>query len=133
MERFAIVLLLCLAPAAHAQHVYKCTSGKSVSYQSEPCAGAPDRVWDAPPDAIDPAILRQNQYNQQEMDRRSQAVRPGYRAPMRATGASIGLSRNQSECDAAKAQRAAAYERMGSRRTFEQSRFWDNRVYDACR
>lgn len=116
MERFAIVLLLCLAPAAHAQHVYKCTSGK-----------------DAPPDAIDPAILRQNQYNQQEMDRRSQAVRPGYRAPMRATGASIGLSRNQSECDAAKAQRAAAYERMGSRRTFEQSRFWDNRVYDACR
>lgn len=35
MERFVVMLLLCIAPAAQAQHVYKCTQGKSVSYQSD--------------------------------------------------------------------------------------------------
>ncbi|KRG78084.1 hypothetical protein ABB30_05000 [Stenotrophomonas ginsengisoli] len=133
MERFVVMLLLCIAPAAQAQHVYKCTQGKSVSYQSEPCAGAADRVWHAPPEVIDPAIQRQNQYTQQEMDRRAREQRSGYRAPSRATGASIGVSRNQSACDSAKARRAAAYEQLGTRRTFEQSRFWDNQVYDACK
>lgn len=133
MERFVVVLLLFVAPVVHAQHVYKCTVGKSVSYQSEPCAGAPDRVWHAPPEVIDPAIQRQNQYTQQEMDRRAQAQRSGYRVPSRPTGASIGIARNQSACDRAKAERVAAYERLGTRRTFDQSRFWDNQVYDACK
>lgn len=133
MERFVVVLLLFVAPAVHAQHVYKCTVGKSVSYQSEPCAGTPDRVWHAPPEVIDPAIQRQNQYTQQEMDRRAQAQRSVYRAPSRPTGAAIGIARNQSACDRAKAERAAAYERLGTRRTFDQSRFWDNQVYDACK
>ena len=133
MERFVVVLLLFVAPIVQAQHVYKCTVGKSVSYQSEPCAGEPDRVWHAPPEVIDPAIERQNQYTQQEMDRRAQTQRSSYRAPSRATGASIGISRNQSACDHAKSERAAAFERLGTRRTFEQSRFWENRVYDACK
>lgn len=133
MERFVIVLLLCFAPAVQAQHVYKCTTGKSVSYQSEPCAGTPDRVWHAPPEVIDPAIQRQNQHTQQEMDRRAQAQRNSYRPQPRPMGASIGIARNQSACDRAKAERAAAYERLGTRRTFDQSRFWDNQVYDACK
>ena len=133
MERFIVVLLLLVAPIVQAQHVYKCTVGKSVSYQSEPCAGAPDRVWHAPPDVIDPAIQRQILYTQQEMDRRAQSQRSGTRTSSRSTGASIGVARNQSACDRAKAERAAAYERLGTRRTFNQSRFWDNHVYDACK
>lgn len=109
MNRLIVLCWLFVVPAGHAQHVYKCTSGLSVSYQSQPCSGTTEAIWHAPPATIDPAIEQHNQAVRQEMDRR------------------------QSACDRARAARTAAYARLGTRRTFEQSRLWDNRVFDACR
>lgn len=137
MERsslaFVLALLACSADSS-AQYVYKCTTGNQVSYQSEPCSGTPARVWHAPPETIDPAIAEHNARIREQMDRRSrQGVTPGPARNGGPVGAAIGIARDQRACDRARAERDAAFDRLGSRRTFEQSRYWDNRVYDACR
>lgn len=134
MNRLIVLCWLFVVPAGHAQHVYKCTSGLSVSYQSQPCSGTTEATWHAPPATIDPAIEQHNQAVRQEMDRRRAATAPTRkRAVSRPAGAAIGIARDQSACDRARAARTAAYARLGTRRTFEQSRLWDNRVFDACR
>ena len=134
MERLIVALLLACAPWAQAQNVYKCTAGGTVSYQSEPCSSGPaDRVWHAPPEVIDPAIRQRNAVVQQEMDRRSRSQRSSQQAGSWPHGAAIGMAADTLRCEQAKAERRSAFERLGNRRTFAQSRSWDDRVYNACK
>jgi len=130
----ALLALLACSGSASAQYVYKCSQGNQVSYQSQPCSGEAARVWHAPPQPIDPAIAAHNARIQEQMDRRSRAAAtatPGRSS--RPVAAAIGIARDQPACDRARAERDAAFARLGTRRTFEQSRHWDNRVFAACR
>lgn len=139
MERSSCVIVLaallaCSTPA-RAQYVYKCSIGSQVSYQSEPCSGEPAKVWHAPAETVDPANTAHNARIAAHMDARAQAQvqTPARPRSSRAVGTAIGIARDQAVCDRARAERKAAYERLGTRRTFEQSRSWDSRVHAACR
>jgi len=70
MKRW-IWVLVAFCPAANAQQVYKCVSGKDVSYQSSPCAGPAAKTWDAVP-VPEPSNAEQwRQYRiRQELQRR---------------------------------------------------------------
>ncbi|MBB4124862.1 hypothetical protein GGR77_000133 [Xanthomonas translucens] len=117
------------AVPVHAQQVYKCISGKQVSYQSAPCAtGQAAKAWDATPQPIDPYQERRLQAISDEL-RASNAPAPVYRT----TGASVGLARDANACESARAGREAAYKAVGVRRSFELSSYWDNRVQQACK
>lgn len=135
MEVRAFVLLaLCWACPAAAQQVYKCVDGGNTVYQSDPCAtGQAVKRWDAVPEAPNAHGQARLDAIQRELDarRRSEArVRPPQGA---VSGAAISQYRDPHACATAKAQRAAAFEAAGSRRTFELTRQMDDRVFDACK
>lgn len=131
--RVLVLVLLCCSGNAAAQKVHKCVEGRDTVYQSEPCAsGQAARTWDAKPDAPDAQQTARLQAIQRELEARKRPqshVRP--RRPVR-QGAAISMYRNPERCEAARAQRAAAFEAAGSRRTFELTRRMDDLVYDAC-
>lgn len=128
------VLLAGLAASSGAQSVYKCRDAKGQPvYQSEPCPEAEKR-WDTQPSTTtwDDYYKRQAADRKIASDRR--AVRQGNQRLLsgEATGAEVSV-RNAGACETAKQQRAAAYERMGMRRTMQASRYWDDLVWDACK
>lgn len=134
MKTLILIPALLLATPAWAGNVYKCAQGQQVSYQSTPCAaGVASRIWAAPPDPpaapVEPQIQRP-QPVRETRERRQQSPRTGRPA---ARGARIGMAGDQNACDRARASQKAAYERLGLRRTFAQSRHWDQRVASACR
>jgi len=135
MEVRAFVLLaLCLAGPAAAQQVYKCVDGGNTVYQSDPCAsGRAEKRWDAVPEAPNPDRQARLAAMQRELEvRRRSGTR--VRSPQGAvSGVAISQYRDPHACEAAKAQRAAAFEAAGSRRTFELTRRMDDRVFDACK
>ncbi len=131
--RFMILGLALASPAA-AQQVHKCVDGNEVSYQSAPCSsGTSAKTWEAvpatEPSAAEAARLQRirNELAASNSTRTpSRVLRPGVE-----TRTGEVSARNQ--CDQVKAQRAAAYERVGMKRSFRFSSQWDNRVQQACR
>lgn len=129
--RILLVFLGALAVPAQAQQVYKCVTGKSVSYQSAPCvSGSAVKSWDATPQPEPSNAEISRRYRlQQEMDRRYAAqhsASSGY-------GSNVSSSQSSNACEAAKRQRDAVYAAAGIHRSFEVSSKMDNLVHDACR
>ncbi|HEY4583750.1 MAG TPA: hypothetical protein VIG88_12970 [Lysobacter sp.] len=131
MHRTIIAAALLLAAStAPAQTVYRCAvKGKPVSFQNEPCAGAPaTRIIDYVPDREAPPEVRRAAI-QREMDARH--------AAQRARAAHVFTqSRPSSEstsCWQAK-QARDAWERMNPlNRSVEISRYWQDYVFRHCR
>lgn len=127
------ILVICLLSAAgyvQAQQVFKCVSGKQVSYQSDPCPGQAQKAWDATPERVDPyQQQRLDQMRQEQAQRNSQ---PAVSQSSRSSGRAIPLGPDPNSCDRAKAERKAAYDRVGVHRTFEFSSRWDGIVQKAC-
>jgi len=123
--------LIVFSGGVSAQQVYKCVNGKQVSYQSDPCPGTAVKSWDATPEPVNPYLEQRLDAMRQEQAQRHVA-RPAQQRAGQPVGHSIQHGRNRNECDSAKADRAAAYEQLGVRRTFSQSSYWDNRVQQAC-
>ncbi|NYF19402.1 hypothetical protein HDC36_000839 [Xanthomonas sp. JAI131] len=129
--RVFLVVLVAVAAPAHAQQVYKCVSGKAVTYQSAPCvSGSAVKSWDAAP-VPEPsnAELWRRYRMQQELDQRYAAQH----SSSRAYGASVSGSQSGSACEAAKRQRDAVYKAAGLKRSFELSSRMDGQVHDACK
>ncbi len=133
MDGRNVVLLMCLVAApGQAQQVFKCVQGGTVSYQSAPCSGGEaSRTWDAVPEPERSPQERQRLAAiEQELARRNRPAAPPdpslrIARPARSAGSS--------QCEAAKAQREAAYRTVGLRRSFKFSSEWDKRVQQACR
>ncbi|WP_305805200.1 DUF4124 domain-containing protein [Stenotrophomonas sp. YIM B06876] len=132
MDVRLIIALMALAATANAQQVHKCVEGGNAIYQSAPCSsGAPVKSWDAHA-AADRSV---DEVHRLERIRRDLAVRNpphdrrrNYRVPGRTTRTVA-----PTQCEATRAQRAAAYEKAGMKRSFQLSSYWDNRVQQACK
>lgn len=127
--RWVLLLVVLAVSPTSAETIYRCkVRGGKVAIQNHPCeGGAPLSVrhLDSPPDTADAAVrLRAVQA---EMDRRNaQARQPAY---------SLGAPRRAARfdaCEDAKARRDEFFKRVGVRRTFDQLRWWDERVRKAC-
>ncbi len=129
LRGIVVVLLLVCSGSVAAQQVHKCVNGKQVSYQSEPCPGQVQKTWDATPQSVDPYLERRLDLMRQEQAQRNAAP---VRQQFRSTGRSIPLGQDQSACERAKAERKAAYDRVGVNRTFALSSHWDGIVQKAC-
>ncbi|MCC4603693.1 DUF4124 domain-containing protein [Xanthomonas campestris] len=128
--RFIAVLALAIVVPAHAQQVHKCRERGQVVYQSAPCpSGVAQRVWQAQPDPVNPALERRLAATAAQL--RSRNARP----VQSASGAYVhaSSSKDRHACDVVKAQRHAAYEAAGVHRSFALSSYWDNAVQDACK
>ncbi|MGV8958909.1 MAG: DUF4124 domain-containing protein [Stenotrophomonas sp.] len=132
MDVRLIIALMALATPASAQQVHKCIEGGNAIYQSAPCSsGAPVKSWDAQPEAVP----SKDEAHRLERIRRELAVRNlmlDHRSRRRETTRANRPPAPQ-QCEATKAQRAAAYERAGMKRSFQLSSNWDNRVQQACK
>ncbi|MGH8052633.1 MAG: DUF4124 domain-containing protein [Stenotrophomonas sp.] len=127
LSTFIIAFLLaCLfAATAHAQHVFKCSDGGNVSYQSLPCDGATLRSWEATPDVVDPSA-------QARIESLRRELRPERRASGRYRSSRSSKASPAAACERARSGRATAYAKAGLKRDFTLSSHWDNRVHDAC-
>ena len=129
------LLLAGLAASAGAQSVYKCRDAKGQPvYQSEPCPGAEKR-WDTQPSTT----TWDDYYKRQAAERKIAADRRHMRARANEisrgegpVGASVSTA-NADACRRAKAQRQAAYDVAGLKRSFQLSRQMDEMVYNACK
>ena len=103
-------------------------------YQSEPCPEAEKR-WDTQPSTT----TWDDYYKRQAAERKIAADRRHMRVRAREISAGEGpvgtsvSTPNADACARAKAARAQAYEAMGTKRSFEASRRWDETVWDACK
>lgn len=132
--RTFVLVALCWAGPAAAQQVYKCVDGGNTVYQSDPCAsGQAVKSWDAVPETPDPHGQARLDAMQRELDARRRSRTRGRSAQGAVLGAAISQYRDPHACETAKAQRAAAFEAAGLRRTFELTRRMDDRVFDACK
>jgi hypothetical protein len=132
---FLSILAVAAVPArAHAQQVYKCVSGKQVSYQSAPCpTGQAAKAWDATPVAEPSNAERWRLYRiQQQLDRRYASDRAALSAGG-GYGASVPSEQSSYACESAKRQRAVVYEAAGLKRSFELSSQQDEQVRNACK
>lgn len=129
------MLLAGVAVSAGAQSVYKCRDAKGQPvYQSEPCPGAEKR-WDTQPSTTtwDDYYKRQAAEKKIAADRRHMRERARQLSTVAGpVGATVG-SANSDQCARAKRARDQAYEAMGSKRSFEASRQWDETVWNACK
>lgn len=131
MRRMMLVILLpMLWSVAHAQQVYKCTDGKQVSYQSQPCDNAQRtlRQWDAIPQPV-PAGAQAGSVEKVR-------TAPTRRSSSGWTNARSTRSRPdpaESRCQAARSKREAKLRAVGLKRTFDLLRKLDEAVYAACR
>lgn len=121
--------LLVFSGGLSAQQVFKCVSGKQVSYQSQPCPGVAAKAWDAAPVAEPSnAELWRLYRNRQQLDRQYSADRAAG-----ASSYSIPAQSSNYACESARRSRAAAYEAAGTRRNFALSSAHDNAVQQACK
>lgn len=125
--RFIIFgLIVCSFPVnAHAQQIFKCSEGGTVSYQSLPCTGATLRSWQATPDVVTPAAKARDEELRRE-------PRPARRTGGRYRSSRAGKAPTTTACQQARKGRADAYAKAGLKRDFTLSSHWDNRVHDAC-
>ena len=137
MHRFAILLLLCLLPAAADAHkVYKCVArGGAVSYQSAPCPAATTaRIWDAtpepPPDAAE-LRRREQAYRNGLTESRYLSHLAGTDRPGRARAYSIRLGGR--DCEVARARRERKLAAAGMDRDYDLISALNTAVYDACK
>lgn len=131
--RMLAVALLFVTWAVPAQQVYKCIDGKDIAYQSAPCAnGTAEKAWDARPvpEASPAEQLRLHRIGQ-ELAARNPRVSPRRQDAGTRTG--VRDPSGSGSCASVKAQRDAAYQRVGLKRSFEFSSAWDSRVQQACR
>ena len=143
MERIALAVLLgalsAMALAQSQPHVLrKCVDAKGgVSYQNAACpAGSREASAREYRPEADVAYDANSAARKIEADR--QAIRRGNAASQSGrsrnpVGASIGLSRDQNRCEAAKRKRQAAFDRNWRHRSGEFSRRWDDYVRQECK
>ena len=135
MKTLLLLSTLMLAVPATASTSYHCVARGQTSYQSTPCAsGSASRIWAAPPGAVTQPAVQASKPSQQTVQPKSgqgPATRPRLRQASH--GAHVGTARDQGACDRVRTSRDAAYARIGLRRTFAQSRQWDERVATACK
>ncbi|MCE4517780.1 DUF4124 domain-containing protein [Xanthomonas hortorum] len=127
---FYVLVMFIPRYEAYAQQVYKCRERGQVVYQSSPCSsGSAERVWQAPPDPVNPALQRRLAATAAQLRARNA------RLAQSASGAYVETSSSNERygCEAAKAQRHAVYEAAGVHRSFALSSYWDNVVQDACK
>ena len=131
MGRMMLVILLAMLwSVAHAQQVHKCTDGKQVSYQSQPCDSTQHtlRQWDATPEPVPTGT--------QAAQTAKAPAAPARKASSRRSTSSHTRSRPEpaeSRCQAAKSKREAKLRAVGLKRTFDLLRKLDDAVYEACR
>ncbi|KQZ57821.1 MULTISPECIES: DUF4124 domain-containing protein [unclassified Lysobacter] len=137
MPRLAILLLLCLLPAAAGAHnVYKCVARTgAVSYQSAPCAAATTaRIWDAtpepPPDSVE-LQRREQAYRSGLTESRYLSRLAGTDRPGRARAYSIRLGGHG--CEAARARRERKLAAAGMDRDYDLVSALNTAVFDACK
>jgi hypothetical protein len=134
--RCLVVLLVLIAglPAARApaQSVYRCVQkGKPVSLQSEPCdskattTGIRGYVPERTPTAHELAWKRYR--TEQEMAARNRAARQS------SITTTVNVPVDNPDCAQAKAARDAWERQMGLQRSIDGMRYWQDRVYRACR
>ncbi|HEX7801609.1 MAG TPA: DUF4124 domain-containing protein [Pseudoxanthomonas sp.] len=133
--------VMLVAGHCQAQQVFRCVEGKTVSYQSAPCATpqAKPKVWDATPEPPP---------TNDELWRRYHAKKKGEResAYLRQLAGREGLVNGQSQpigaripiqggsaCVAAKQHREAMLEAVGMNRNHDLLRRLDDAVYRACK
>lgn len=131
--RFAVGLAFAIAmPQVIAADLFRCVAADGgVSWQDAPCAEG-SRLSRAVP------ILVESTPEPKKTAKRArpQAVSaPSQRpAASRSTRGSSGVrSQRRIECEAARKQHAAAIERLGLKRTFDQLRALDDQVQEACK
>lgn len=128
-RKMLVALLPLLWSAAHAQQVYKCSDGKQVSYQSQPCDGAQRtlRQWDATPETIPTGAHTEQAGN-------ARAV-PARKSSRRSTSSNTRSRPDPAEarCQVAKSNREAKLRAVGLKRTFDLLRKLDEAVHAACR
>lgn len=132
-----VVAAIFILGARHvtAQDIYKCVSGKEISYQSEPCAGNQQlkqvwTTWESTAEA-----------NRRPPPRNPSTVDPGYlaRQAQRARGGSgpgtvIGPNTGYSACaDMKRARDEYLASEHGRHTGYDGRRAWNDRVFDACK
>lgn len=140
MRASMLLVMVMAASAANAQQVYKCVSGKDVSYQSAPC-GATQTVagqWDATPEPEPSA----EELKQLELKRKHGRAESAWLSHVAGTDRARSVHRGRqsssvrsslSRCDVAKARREAKLKSVGLKRTFDLLRKLDDSVYEACK
>lgn len=138
-----MLALLTASAGAPAHQVNQCVDGRTVSYQTTPCsAGQPAKQWGfAAPAAAPPAAGASSRpartvatAGPSPVRLRKQRATPAYRAArIHAPGAGDRAPAGDGSCESMRAQRAAAYEKVGLKRGFALSSHWDNKVHQACR
>lgn len=129
------ILVLAYSASGQTQQVNKCVTKAGTEYRSGPCDdGVAAKTWSAQVAPRSPEVVaneRRLDQIRQESAARSQRARP---APA-SRGAAIQFSQYEDpdRCAWAKAQRAAAFEAAGHRRTFALSRQMDDLVYESCK
>lgn len=131
----ATLLFLISISGAHSQQVNKCVTKAGTEYRSGPCEdGVAAKTWSAQVAPRSPEVVaneRRLDQIRQESAARSQRARP---APAsRGTAIQFSQYKDPDRCAWAKAQRAAAFEAAGHRRTFALSRQMDDLVYQSCK
>lgn len=135
MKKWISAGLLLFACSAHAQQVNKCVTKTGAEYRSGPCDdGVATKTWSAEVAPRSPEVVaneRRLDLIRQESAARTQRTRT---APAsRGTAIQFSQYKNPDRCAWAKAQRAAAFEAAGHRRTFALSRQMDDLVYESCK
>ncbi|KRA20763.1 MULTISPECIES: DUF4124 domain-containing protein [unclassified Lysobacter] len=129
-------LLLLLPTVADAASLYKCVARSgAVSYQSEPCAAATARVWEAtpqpPPDTAELARRQQaeqrGQADSRYLSRLAGTDRPG---GARAYAIRLGDGR---DCDVARERRERKLAAVGMERDYALVSALNDAVFEACK
>lgn len=136
MKWIFIGLAYLLATPVMAQSIFKCRDGQGqVVYQSEQCPGAEKR-WDTEPRQYtwDDYYKRQAADRKIESDRRNLRARASETSQIGSTFSGANIEpQGGSSCARAKQARDAAYAQMGSKRSFQASRNWDDYVWKNCK
>ena len=123
-----IGLLFIFLPPAQAESLYRCVGRDgAVSYQSQPCAARQrlDRVVEYQPEARAAPIATEPAVSRRQPRRYAQ----GNAARVARAG---GTTSTSQRCRASKAQREAALQRLGLKRTYAQLSALDADVRAAC-
>ena len=136
MYWIVLLVLLLVSGKAMAQDIYRCNNAGSLSYQAAPCAEGRGQKW-VPAQPVlpdDPSLAQQSRQTLDHMRRQWQLEADQRRkASVVRHPASVRRTPSVSECEKAREKRRVAYERLGLKRNFAQSSYWDNVVASACK
>ena len=140
----AVLVVMAIPASARQGQVHQCVDGRNVSYQATPCTqGRSVKQWSLPASAPSATIavpaIHQGAAHPLVRTRKLRAAsvpRVATRPPVaqrgRPSDGRRGVATDDS-CESTRAQRAAAYEKVGLKRGFALSSHWDNKVQQACR